>query len=107
MDATRTVRDSAEVKPDQLYSFAAAARFIPSAYGDTDSPITPQTLHNWREQGLFVAAYRVVGRKKHYLIRGSDILLLIGIEPKASKPRQRGRARASDLEELRAAGFDV
>jgi hypothetical protein len=67
-----------EIDPERLYSFAEAARLLPScAPGKT---VHPDTLHGWRKDGLFSAHPRRVGRRRHWFVMGAELLRLMGFD---------------------------
>lgn len=84
-----------DINPDRLYPFAEARNLIPSCYAGRR--LSLDTLHRWRERGLFKAEDRRVGGRRYWFVRGSELLRLLGTPPR----RVRQRSDQELLEEAR------
>ncbi len=63
------------IEPDRLYSFAEAARLVPSVY--RGKHVTVTTLHRWRREGKLQAQEHTHKGKPCYLVRGNELLRAI------------------------------
>lgn len=72
-----------DIEPMRLYTFAEAARLVPSVY--RGKHVTVATLHRWRRDGKVQAQERTSRGKRCYLILGSELLRAIA-ERKDSLP---------------------
>jgi hypothetical protein len=67
--------DHSGIEPARLYTFAEAARLVPSLY--RGKHVTVKTLHRWRQSGKVQALERSLKGKRCYLIHGSELLKVI------------------------------
>lgn len=63
-----------DIEPHRLYSFAEAARLIPSSHAGKTVHIV--TLRRWRAQGRFAAICRQAGKRRYWFLPGVVILAL-------------------------------
>jgi hypothetical protein len=63
------------IDPSRLYTFPEAVRLLLNPH--TGAPVTAATLHLWRQAGKVRALERSRGKKRDYLIRGSELLRAI------------------------------
>jgi hypothetical protein len=95
------------IDPQRLYSFAEAARLIPSPRGGKRTHI--KTLHRWREDGQLKAVSRQAERLRYWYVYGAEILRLMGVclppPPQLDSPTERRRQHEADMKQLRAAGY--
>ncbi len=95
--------DLSEINPQGVYSFAEAARLLPSC--QPGKSVHLATLHRWRDQGK-IKAHRSPGRG--WYILGTELLRLLHADQAPEfvgrTPTQRNRDIDAAFEELKRLG---
>ena len=95
-----------KIDPDKLYSFAEAARLLPSC--QAGKTLTVRTLHNWRRRGQLAAQARPSGRLLYWFVWGAELVRLIGGQPRVVRtPPELEREHKQNLKALRKMGVKV
>jgi hypothetical protein len=95
------------IEPNRLYSFAEAARLIPSPKAGKRTHLA--TMHRWRKNNRIAAQCRPSGGKRYWFILGSELIRLLGgpREFNGTTPAQRRRAHEAAMQRLRKRGLKV